>query len=104
MYCTGLHLEKRTWNGCLAVILLLGLLLQALSPLPGQEVWDESQLYELTGRRWVRRRHSRYGLMGPGFLARRGGVLMCRMGLVAALLTWSGWPRRWPLAWAVVCR
>jgi hypothetical protein len=27
---------------------------------------------------------------------------MCRMGLVAALLVWSGWPQRWPVTWALL--
>jgi transposase-like protein len=103
MYCTGLHLEKRTLYGCLAVMLLVGLLFQAISPLLGQEVWDETLLCGLRNRRWVRRRcHGRYGSIGPDFLTRRGGVLVCRMGLVAALLMWSGWPQRWPVAWAVL--
>jgi len=91
MYCTGLHLEKRTFYGCLAVMLLVGLLFQAFSPLLGQEVWDETLLCGLRNRRWVHRlRRCRQGSIGPGLLTRRGGVLVCRMGLVAALLMWSG--------------
>jgi hypothetical protein len=103
MYCTGLHLQKRTVYGCFVLMLLMGLLLQAFSPLPGQEVWDETLLCGLRSRRWVRRRrHGRYGIMGLSFLTRRGGVLLCRVGLVAVLLVWSGWPQRWPLAWALL--
>jgi hypothetical protein len=36
------------------------------------------------------------------FLARRAQVLLCRVGLVAALLVWSGWPPREPGAWALL--
>jgi transposase-like protein len=103
MYCTGLHLEKRTVYGCLSLILLMGLLLQAVTPLQGQERWDETLLCGPRSRRWFRyRRHSRYGIMGLGLLTRRGGVLLCRMSLVAVLLMWSGWPQRWPVAWAAL--
>jgi len=84
-------------------MLLLGLLLQAISPFPGQEVWDETLLCGLRSGRWFRRlRRCRQGIMGLGLLSRRGGVLLCRGGLVAVLLVWSGWPQRWPLAWALL--
>jgi len=84
-------------------MLLVGLLFQAFSPLPGQAVWAETLLGGPRSRRWFRRRRGcRYGIMGLGFLTRRGGVLVCRVGLVAALLVWSGWPQRWPVAWAVL--
>ena len=36
------------------------------------------------------------------FLRRRGEVLLCRLGLVAALLMWNEWPQRWPPAWALL--
>ena len=36
------------------------------------------------------------------FLRRRGKVLLCRLGFVAVLLVWNGWPQRQPLAWALL--
>ncbi len=29
-------------------------------------------------------------------------MLLCRLGFVAALLVWNGWPQRQPLAWALL--
>jgi len=29
-------------------------------------------------------------------------VLLCRLGLIAALLVWSGWPQQQPLSWALL--
>jgi transposase-like protein len=102
MYCTWLHLEKRTFYGCLTLILLIGLLLQVFSPFAGQEVWDETLLSRPGGKRWFRRRRRRYGIISLAFLTRRGGVMLCRVGLVAALLVWSGWSQHWPLTWALL--
>ncbi len=36
------------------------------------------------------------------FLIRRGKVLLCRLGFVAVLLMWNGWPQRQPLVWALL--
>jgi transposase-like protein len=103
MHCTPWQLQKRTLYGCLVPILLLGLLLQGFSPLPGHEVWDEALLSGPRSRRWVGcRRRCGCGSLGLAFLARRGGVLLCRGGLVVLLLVWSGWSQRWPLAWALL--
>jgi len=102
MYCTTLHFQKRIVYRCLALTLLIGLLLQSFTPLQGREVWDETLLPWLGSRRRSRRRRCRHGILCLVFLARRGRVLLCRLGLVAALLVWSGWPQRQPLAWALL--
>jgi len=73
MYCTSLHLQQRTFYGCLALMLLVGLLLQAFSPFPGQEVWYETLLSGPRSRCWVRRRGCRYGIIDLAFLTRRLG-------------------------------
>ena len=44
MYCTTLHLKKRTFYGGLFLVLFIGLLLQSITPLQDQEVWDETLL------------------------------------------------------------
>jgi len=103
MYCTTLHLEKRTFYGWLFLVLFIGLLLQSIIPLRDQEVWDETLLSWPKSRRWFRRRlRCRHGIGALVFLARRGWVLFCRLGLTAALLVWGGWAQRWSLAWALL--
>jgi transposase-like protein len=37
-----------------------------------------------------------------GFLGRWSLILLCRLGLMAALLLWSGWPQRQFLSWALL--
>jgi len=101
MYCTTFYLQKRTVYRCLCLLLLIGFLLQSCTPLQDCEVWDEALLV------WPRRRHGFRRCYHPGitcldFLGRRGWVLFCRLGLVAALLVWSGWSQRWPLSWALL--
>jgi len=112
MYCTTLYLEKRILYRCFFLILSIGLLLQSLTPLQSQEMWDETLLPQTRNRGWVRRvrrrrwirrrRRCRHGIVHVAFLRRRGEVLLCRLGLVAILLVWNGWPRRQPLAWALL--
>jgi transposase-like protein len=100
MYCITFYLQKRVVYRCLSLLLLIGLLLQCFTPLQGREVWDEA-LLPWSKRCWFRRRrHS--GINGLDLLKRRGRVLFCRLGLVAALLVWNGWPQRWPLSWALL--
>ena len=102
MYCTTLHLKKRTFYGGLFLVLFIGLLLQSITPLQDQEVWDETLLSWPRSRRWFRRRlRCRHGIVALVFRARRGWVLFCRLGLTAALLVWGGWAQRWSLAWAL---
>jgi len=48
------------------------------------------------------RRRCRHGIVCLAFLRRRGEVLLCRLGFVAALLVWNGWPQRQPQAWALL--
>jgi hypothetical protein len=65
-------------------------------------VWDEA-LVPWLRRQWSRRRYRRHTLAGRlGFLRRRGLVLLCRLGLMAGLLVWSGWSQCWPLSWALL--
>ena len=96
------HLQKRIAYRWIALLLLIALLFQLSIPLPLQnrEMWDEA-LVPWPSRRCSlhRRRYARFCLR---FLKRRGKVLLCRLGLVAALLAWSGWPQRQPLYWAVL--
>jgi transposase-like protein len=101
MYCTTFHLQKRTVYRCLSLLLLIGLLLQSFTPFQGREVWDEALLPWLRRRRWFRLRR-RSGIICLELLKRRGWVLFCRLGLVAVLLVWSGWPQRWPLSWVLL--
>lgn len=120
MYCATLYplkagtlyLEKRILYRCLFIILSIGLLLQSLVPFQSQEMWDETLFPQARSRRRVRRMRCRrrmrrhrcrhHGTISLAFLRRRGEVLLCRLGLVAALLVWSEWPQRWPLAWALL--
>jgi len=112
MYCTTLYLEKRILYHCLFLILSIGLLFQSLTPLQSQEMWDETLLPQARCRRWVhrvrcrrwirRRRRCHHGIIGRAFLRQRGEVLLCRLGFVAVLLVWNGWPQRQPLAWALL--
>jgi len=99
MYCTSLYLENRVLYRLLSLILVVGLLLQCLAPLPGQEVWDERLFPRVRRRRYIRRR---YRLSVTRVLALRSGVLFCRLALVAVLLVWSGCSERHPLAWALL--
>lgn len=100
MYCTTFHLQKRAVYRCLSLLLLIGLVLQSFTPLQGREAWDEA-LLPWWRRCWIRRR-CRSGITRLDLLKRRGWVLFCRLGLVAALLVWSGWSQRWPLSWALL--
>jgi len=103
MYCTTLHLKKRTFYRWLFLVLFIGLLLQSITPLQDQEVWDESLLSWPRNRRRFRRcLRCRHGIAALVFLARRGWVLFCRLGLTAALLVWGGWAQRRSLAWALL--
>ena len=99
MYCTTLYLHKRILYRCLFFILSIGLLLQSLTPLQSQEMWDETLLPQTRNRGWVRRvrrrrwirrrRRCRHGIVHVVFLRRRGEVLFCRLGFVAVLLVWN---------------
>ena len=101
MYCTTFHLQKRTVYRCLSLLLLIGLLFQSFTPFQGHEVWDETLLLWPRRRRWFRLGR-RSGMTCLDFVKRRGWVLLCRLGLVAALLVWSGWSQRGPLSWALL--
>jgi hypothetical protein len=61
---------------------------EAPKPLRGQEVWDETLLsWPNSIRRCRRRRYRRgHGIVCLAFLRRRRWVLLCRLGLIAALL------------------
>jgi transposase-like protein len=110
MYCTTLFFQKRIVCRCFSLLLLISLLLYAFpSTRSGhsnlsqeREVWDEA-LVPWARRQWVRRRYRRHIMAGRlDFLRRRGWGLLCRLGLMAGLLVWSGWPQRWPLSWALL--
>jgi len=86
---------------CLSLLLLASLLLYPFSPTQAQEVWHEELIT------WPRRRQSRRGCRRKmvrryHFLGRWGLILLCRLGLMAALLLWSGWPQRHSLSWALL--
>jgi transposase-like protein len=100
MYCTTFYLQKRAIYRCLSLLLLIGLLLQSFTPLQSREAWDEALLP--WSKRCGPRRRGRSGIRCLELLKRRGWVLFCRLGLVAALLVWSGWSQRWPLSWALL--
>ena len=116
MYCTTLYFEKRFLYRCLFIILSIGLLLQPLAPFRSQEMWDETLFHQagskrrarrMRCRRWIRRRRlcrrrRHHGMICLAFLRRREKVLLCRLGLVAALLMWSKWPQRQPLSWTLL--
>ena len=110
MYCTTLLFQKRIVYRCFCLLLLISLLFHAFpwtrsghsSLSQEQEVWDEA-LVSWLRRRGSRRRYRRHTVVGRlRFLKRRGVVLLCRLGLLAGLLVWSGWPQRWPLSWALL--
>ncbi|MFQ5488845.1 MAG: hypothetical protein ACE5ET_10440, partial [Gammaproteobacteria bacterium] len=86
----------------LALLLLLLLLFQCALPLAAQSraVWDEG-LVPWPSKGCSRRRW-RYRQVCLAFLARRAQVLLCRVGLVGALLVWSGWPQGRPGSWGLV--
>jgi len=69
--------------------LLISLLLHAFTLPQEQEVWDEFLVPWLRGQRIHR-------------LQRRGRVVLCRLGLITALLVWSGWPQRQSLSWGLL--
>ncbi|MGD9148384.1 MAG: hypothetical protein PVI80_22665, partial [Anaerolineae bacterium] len=101
MYCTTLHFDKRIIYRCLSLLLLVGLLLYPFSLSQAQEVWHE-ELVAWSTRRWSRCRHHRIVVRRFGFLRRWGLSLLCRLGLIAGLLLWSGWPQRQFLSWALL--
>jgi transposase-like protein len=99
MYCTTLHLHKRISYRCLSLLLLASLLLYPFSLTQAQEVWHE-ELVPWPSRRWSRRRRTvfrRFHVLG-----RWGLILLCRLGLMAGLLLWSGWPQRQFLSGALL--
>lgn len=98
MYCTALYLKKRTVSRCLSVLLLIALLLQCAFPFPAVEraVWDETLV------RWPSKRRPRRKRCYRTFLAQRSKVLLCRVGLVAVLLLWSGWPQQQSWCWLLL--
>jgi transposase-like protein len=84
------------------LLLLIALLLQCAIPFPAVEraVWDEA-LVRWTSKR-CRRWNRRYRQACRAFLTQRSKVLLCRVGLVAALLLWNGWPQQQPWSWALL--
>jgi transposase-like protein len=101
MYCTTLHLHKRIIYRCVAWLLLASLLLYPFSLAQTHEVWHE-ELVSWPRKRWSRCRRRRTVLHRFHFLGRWGLILLCRLGLIAALLLWSGWPQRQLLSWALL--
>jgi transposase-like protein len=101
MYCTTLHLHKRIIYRCLSLLLLTSLLLYPFSPTQAQEVWHEERVPWPSGRQ-SRRRCRRKMVRRCHFLGRWALILLCRLGLMAGLLLWSGWPQRHFLSWALL--
>ena len=101
MNCTTSHVEKRIEYRGLCLVLLVSLLLRTCIVCPEPVVWDERLVP------WARRRRSsrsaRSAWVGHlHLLKRRGMVLVCRMGLMAVLLVWSGWGRQRPWSWGLL--
>jgi len=101
MYCTTLHFHKRIICRCVSLLLLASLLLYPFSLTQVHEVWHE-ELVSWPSRRRSRRRCRRTIFRRYHFLGRWGLILLCRLGLMAALLLWSGWPQRQFLSWALL--
>ena len=101
MYCTTWHRNKRILYRCVSLLLLASLLLYPFSPLQMSEVWHE-ELVLWPGRRGARRRYRRTRVRPFPVLGRWGLILLCRLGLMAGLLWWSGWPQRQAFAWALL--
>jgi transposase-like protein len=103
MYCTPLHDKRPTFYWCLSFMLVMGLLFYQLCDQEDGESWDEMLLLR---QGWQLRlgRLCRRGRWVVGFtmVMRRGRVWLCRTGLIAILLVWSGWWRRHPLSWVVL--
>jgi transposase-like protein len=100
MYCTTLFIHKRIIYCCVFWLLLASLLLYPFSPTQAQEVWHE-ELVTWPTKRWSRHRH-RMVVCRFGFLGRWSLILLCRLGLMAGLLWWSGWPQQQFLSWALL--
>jgi transposase-like protein len=100
MYCTTLHFHRRIIYRCVSLLLLASLLLYPFSPAQSPKVWHED-LIAWPSRRWSRSRQ-RTVVHCFGFLGRWSLILLCRLGLMAGLLWWSGWPRRHVLRWALL--
>jgi transposase-like protein len=101
MYCTTLHLHKRIIYRCVALLLLASLLFYPFSLVRAHKVWHE-ELVPWPSRRRARRRCRRTIFRRCHFLGRWGVILLCRLGLMTALLLWSGWPQRKVLSWALL--
>ena len=101
MYCTTLHLHQRIIYRCVSLLLLASLLLYPFSLARAHEVWHEELVPWpsrcRSGRRCRRNIFRRFHILG-----RWGLILLCRLGLMAALLLWSGWPQRQLLSWALL--
>lgn len=94
MYCTPLHLQKRTVYRWLAVILVMVLLFQCAIPLPGPGRWGWHERLAPWRSKRCPLGYRRYRQACWALLTCRVQVLLCRLGLVAVLLLWSGWPQR----------
>jgi hypothetical protein len=102
MHGSTLFFQKRNLYRGLCLLMVISLLSQQFH-LPQERVaWDEALVSWRRGRR-VRRRYRRLALVSRlRFVGRRGLVLLCRVGLMAVLLVWSGWSRRQPSSWALL--
>jgi transposase-like protein len=100
MYCTTLHFQKRITYRCLSLLLLASLLLYPLSLAQTHEVWHE-ELVTWPTRGWSRHRQ-RIVVRRFGFLGRWSLILLGRLGLMAGLLWWSGWPQRQFFSWGLL--
>ena len=101
MYCTTLHREKRIAYHCVSLLLLASLLLYPFSLVQMHEVWHEDLVL------WPSRRRSCRHCWRPivcrlHVWGRWGLILLCRLGLMTALLLWSGYPQRQVFSWALL--
>ncbi|MFC2037767.1 hypothetical protein ACFLYD_07390, partial [Chloroflexota bacterium] len=101
MYCTTLQRKKRIMYRCVSLLLLASLLIYPFSPILTHEVWHE-ELVLWPIRRGPHRRYRRAIECRFPSLRQWGLILLCRLGLMAALLLWSGWPQRQAFGWALL--
>ena len=101
MDCTTLHRKKRILYRCTSLLLLASLLLYPFSPIQTHAVWHEELVPWSTSR--CSRRRYRWTTIRPfHFWGRWGLILLCRLGLTASLVWWSGWSQRHTIAWALL--
>jgi hypothetical protein len=101
MNCTTLYMGKRIAYQGLCLLLLVGLLFQTYVRDQDPQVWDPELVTWVSKRRSRRRRGSAIAHR-LHIVKRRMRVMCCRLGLMTALLVWSGWSQHWPRSWLLL--